>query len=55
MRNEKTKKREELIFTVLKSPYEEKEKKSIEKLHEEYTNDPMSVMEIGDVAYYKRN
>lgn len=51
MKKSKTKKTSGL--TLIKSPYEQDEKKSIEVFYEEYITDPEGIIESNGLTYYK--
>lgn len=50
MKKSKTKKSSDLI---IKSPYEQNEKKSIQELYEEYITDPEGIIEVDGLIYYR--
>ena len=50
MKKSKTKKTSDLI---IKSPYEQNEKKSIQELYEEYITDPEGIIEVDGLIYYR--
>lgn len=50
MKKSKTKKTSDLI---MKSPYEQDGKKSIQELYEEYITDPEGIIEVDGLSYYK--
>ena len=51
MKKSKTKKTMGLM--IIKSPYEQDEKKSIEVFYEEYITDPKGIIEADGLIYYK--
>lgn len=50
MKKSKTKKSSDLI---IKSPYEQNEKKSIQELYEEYITDSEGIIEVDGFSYYR--